>query len=52
MVNRGRRVEIRESGDNRSNGIWSDYRRMNIRVVIKMGVFFGSMLLEISMVSF
>jgi hypothetical protein len=39
MAEWGRRGEIRKSGDNRSNGIWMDYRRINIRAVIKMGYF-------------
>ena len=51
MVNRGRRVEIRNSGDNRSNGILSDYRRINTGVVIKMGHFLSLMMLGMSMKS-
>ena len=51
MVNRGRRGEIRGSGDNRSNGIWSDYRRINTGVVIKMGYFLSLMMLGMSMES-
>jgi hypothetical protein len=51
MVNRGRRGEIRNSGDNRSNGIWSDYRRINTGVVIKMGYFLSLMMLGMSMES-
>ena len=35
----GWRGGIGKSGDNRFNGIFDDYRRMNIRAVIKMGYF-------------
>jgi hypothetical protein len=39
MVSRGRRGERGKSGDKGITGILRDYRRMNIRAVIKMGCF-------------
>ena len=39
MVNRRQRGEIRKSGDKGITRIWSDYRRINIMVVIEMGYF-------------
>lgn len=49
MVNRGRGKEIRKSSDDRFNWIWSDYRRMKIRAVLKMGYFLCLMMLGMSM---
>jgi hypothetical protein len=39
MVNMGRRKEIGKSSDNLFNGIWRDYKGINMRAVIKMGYF-------------
>jgi len=49
MVKRWRRGEIRKRVDNGYNKIWIDYRRINIRAVIKRGYFLCLMMLERSM---
>lgn len=51
MFNMGRREEIRKNSDDLFNGVWRDYRGINIREVIKMGYFLTLMLFWMSMES-